>query len=234
MAREILKQSFDLYTEVSNTLEQTDFNWSLLSTNDKFMFCKYPGKTYYVNPISPCIETFYGPYKVFDTLGNIVATNNSNSFFIADPKLFTCSSFVGYLKNSQETCMIFVSNNAVTTEYKEQQIEVNRPQISSISINNTTSQSIFYSYTSEPVEPPTLKEIQSGVIEIIQPTSVEYLYIKTNGGPVVINTNNTRTKLVNNYFLLICPTNYSKAQAAKLTGNPISTIKDELDLFITL
>lgn len=234
MAREIIKQPFNTYDEISTILETIDITWNNLSKLDKFTFCKHPNKTYYVNPTSPNIDTFYGPYKVFDLEGNVLATNNTNDTFKCTKELFNYINIVAYLKNSVDTYMLFISNNAVTTPYKEEQIVVNTPQRSSVSINNTTGQSIYYSYTSEPFEPSSLTEIQSGIIEIIQPTSVEYLFIKTANGPVTINTSNTRTKVVNTYFLLICPTNFSKAQTAKLTGNPISTIKDELDIFITI
>jgi hypothetical protein len=234
MAREIVKQSFNTYTEVSDVIQDIDFNWTVLSEQDRFTFCTYPNKTYYVNPLSPSIEGFFGPYKVFDLCGNVLATNNTPDIFTATESLFKYGTFIAYLKNEVSTYMLFVSKNAVTTPFIEEQIFINTPQKSTININNTTQQSIYYSYTSEPVEPSSLIEIEAGVIEVIQPTFAFYLFIRTALGPVQFNTSNTRTKVVNDYFLLVCPTNYTKAQAAKLTGNPISTIKDELDLFITI
>ena len=234
MAREILKQSYNTYSDISTILYKTDYNWGLLSTNDQFAFCKYPGDTYYINPISSEIDTFLGPYDVFDLHGNVLLSNKVNATFKATNELFISPSFIAYLKNSTTTCMLFISNNAVTTPYIEPQIIVSTPQRSSVSINNTTQESIYYSYTSEAIEPPTLKEIKPGIIEIFQPTTIEYLFIRTASGPLLFTTTNTRSKVVNNNFLLICTSNYSKAQAAKFTGNPISTITDSLDIYITV
>ena len=234
MAREIVKQSFNTFVEVSEVIQDIDFNWTLLSEEDRFTFCRYPNKTYYVNPLSPSIKSFYGPYKVFDLCGNVLATNNTPDIFTATEDLFKYGTFIGYLKNETTTHMLFVSKNAVTTPFVEEQIFVSVPQKSTINIDNTTQQSIYYSYTSEPVEPSSLIEIEAGVIEVMQPTFAFYLFIRTASGPVQFTTINTRTKVVNDYFLLVCPTNYTKAQVAKLTGNSISTIKDELDLFITI
>ena len=234
MAREIVKQTFNTYQEISEVIKEIDFNWNLIPEEDRFAFCKYPNNIYYVNPVSPSIETFYGPYKVFDLCGNILEVNNTPDIFKASSKLFNYGTFIAYLKNEYITHMLFISKNAVTQPYIQDQIFVNNPQKSTININNTTQQSIYYSYTSEPIESSSLIEIKPEIIEVIQPTSALYLFIRTINGPVQFNTTNTRTKVVDNYFLLVCPTNYTKAQTAKLTGNPISTIKDELDLFITI
>ena len=131
--------------------------------------------------------------------------------------------------------MLFVSRNAITDPYTDSKITLNKEIISTISINNTTEQSLYYNLVSQPIKPTSFIEIKSGLIEIIQPTSIVYLYLQNSSNvPITINSTNTRTKLVNNNFLLLCPTNYTKIQVAKLTGNPLSTIDDQLNLNITI
>ena len=93
----------------------------------------------------------------------------------------------------------------------------------------------YINILSKPIKPTIFIEIKSGLIEIIQPTSIVYLYLQNSSNvPITINSTNTRTKLVNNNFLLLCPTNYTKIQVAKLTGNPLSTIDNQLNLNITI
>ena len=234
MAREIIKGLTNSYKEINEVLQFIDPTWNQIRTWDKFKFTRHPFKTYYINPSSLSIDEIRGPYKVFDLLGNTLQVERTNSTFTASNRLINYGPLVVYLKTTNTLYMLFVSKNAITEEYKKEEIAVNVINKTSISINNTTSNSIFYSYENLPVPPISLIEIPTGVIEVFEPTSAAYLYILVNNNPVIINTTNTRTKLVNNFYLLTCPTTTSKVQTAKLTGNPLSTITNELDLFITI
>lgn len=234
MAREIIKTYNTTYGELDDALIQIDVTWGQLKTWDKFKFAKHPYKTYYINPLSDSIDNVFGPYKVFDILGNTLQIEKSSNSFKASKDLFKYGPIITYLKTDTELLMLFVSRNAVTDELKEEQIVVNNIQQSTISIHNTTSLPIYYALENTAKPSINLIEIAPNVIEVIQPTSVLYLQIKVNNNLVNINSTNTRTKTVDNKYLLICPTTTSKIQAAKLTGNPISTINDELDLVITI
>lgn len=234
MAREIIKGQNNTYEEIDNVLQFIDPTWNNIRTWDKFKFTKHPFKTYYISPITLSIDKIRGPYKVFDLLGNTLQVERSNKIFTASNSLINYGPIIVYLKTDKDLYMLFVSRNAITDEYKKEEIVVNTVNKTSISINNTTTNSIFYSYENQSVPPPSFIEVPAGVIEVFEPTSVGYLYIIVNNNPITINTTNTRTKLVNNNYLLICPTTTSGVQAAKLTGNPLSTITNELDLFITI
>jgi hypothetical protein len=235
MAREIIKGIDNTYNDINEALTNIDITWTNLKSWDRFKFYKHPFTTYYVNPLSPSIETITGPYKVFDLNGVTLQVERTNAIFKASLDLFKCGPVIVYLKTKDHLYMLFVSRNAVTTPYTENNIVINKEVISTISINNTTQQSLYYSLVSQPATPNTFIEIKSGLIEVIQPTSIVYLYLKNSSNtPIVINSTNTRTKLVNNNFLLLCPTNYTKIQVAKLTGNPLSTIDDQLNLNITI
>lgn len=235
MAREIIKGIDNTYNDIDEILSTLDITWTSLKSWDRFKFFKHPQTTYYVNPLSPSIESIQGPYKVFDLNGNTLQVERTNASFKASNELFKCGPVITYLKTTNQLYMLFVSRNAVTTAYTDSNIIINKEVISTISISNTTQQSLYYNLVSEPIKPTTFIEIKQGLIEIIQPTSVVYLYLQdSNNTPIVINTTNTRTKLVNNHFLLLCPTNYTKIQAAKLTSNPLSTITDELNLNIVI
>ena len=235
MAREIIKDINNTYDDIDEALTNIDITWTNLKSWDRFKFFKHPQTIYYVNPLSPSIETINGPYKVFDLGGNTLQVERTNATFKASLDLFKCGPIIVYLKTNSSLYMLFVSRNATTTPYTESNIVINKEVISTISINNTTEQSLYYNLVSEPVTPNTFIEIKSGLIEIIQPTSIVYLYLQNSTNtPITINSTNTRTKLINNHFLLLCPTNYSKIQVAKLTGNPLSTIDDQLNLNITI
>ena len=235
MAREIIKDVNNTYNDIDKAFTNLDITWSNLKSWDRFKFFKHPQLTYYVNPLSPSIDSINGPYKVFDLNGNTLQVERTNATFKADSNLFKYGPIIVYLKTDSSLYMLFVSRNAITTPYTENNIVINNEIISTISINNTTNEPLYYNLVSEPIIPTSFIEIKQGIIEIIQPTSIIYLYLQnSNNTSIVINTSNTRTKLVNNYFLLLCPTNYSKIQVAKLTGNPLSTIDDQLNLNITI
>lgn len=235
MTREIIKDINNTYNDIDDAISNIDITWTNVKSWDRFKFFKHSQLTYYVNPLSPSIESINGPYKVFDLCGNTLQVERTNATFKADNNLFKCGPVIVYLKTNDTLYMLFISRNATTTPYTESNIVINKEVISTISINNTTQQSLYYNLVSQPVKPTTFIEIKQGLIEIIQPTSVVYLYLQNSSStPIVINSTNTRTKLVNSHFLLLCPTNYSKIQVAKLTGNPLSTIADELNLNITI
>jgi hypothetical protein len=235
MAREIIKDINNIYNDIDEVLTNIDITWTNLKSWDRFKFFKHPQLTYYVNPLSPSIESINGPYKVFDLGGNTLQVERSNATFKASLDLFKYGPIIVYLKTNTSLYMLFVSRNATTTPYTESNIIINKEVISTISINNTTEQSLYYNLVSEPETPISFIEIKAGLIEVLQLTSIVYLYLKnSSNAPIIINSTNTRTKLVNNNFLLLCPTNYTKIQVAKLTGNPLSTITDELNLNITI
>ncbi len=234
MAREIIKTYNTTYAELDDVLVQIDATWANLKTWDKFKFAKHPYKTYYINPLSDSIDEIFGPYKVFDILGNILQIERTNNTFKASKDLIKYGPIITYLKTDTELLMLFVSRNAVTDVIKEEDIVVSRIQQSTISIHNTTLLPIYYALENSPTPSLNLVEVAPNVIEVIQPTSVLYLQILVNNTLVNINSTNTRTKTINNKYLLVCPTTTSKIQTAKLTGNPISTITDELDLVITI
>jgi hypothetical protein len=235
MAREIIKGIDNPYNDLNEAITNIDITWTSLKSWDRFKFFKHPQLTYYVNPLSPSIETINGPYKVFDLNGNTLQVERTNATFKASNSLFNYGPVITYLKTNDSLYMLFVSRNATTTPHTESNIVINKEVISTININNTTEQSLYYNLVSQPITPTQFIEIKPGLIEIIQPTSIVYLYLQnSNNTPIVINSTNTRTKLVNSHFLLLCPSNYGKIQVAKLTGNPLSTITDELNLNITI
>jgi hypothetical protein len=235
MAREIIKDINNTYNDIDEAITNIDSTWINLKSWDRFKFYKHPQTTYYVNPISPSIEDIKGPYKIFDLGGNTLQVERSSKVFKVDNNLFKYGPIIVYLKTTSNLYMLFVSRNAITDPYTDSKITLNKEIISTISINNTTEQSLYYNLVSQPIKPTSFIEIKSGLIEIIQPTSIVYLYLQNSSNvPITINSTNTRTKLVNNNFLLLCPTNYTKIQVAKLTGNPLSTIDNQLNLNITI
>jgi len=234
MAREIIKTYNTTYAELDETLINIDVTWGQIRTWDKFKFAKHPYKTYYINPLSDEIDDVFGPYKVFDISGNTLQIERTSAAFKASKDLIKYGPIVTYLKTEDALYMLFVSRNAVTDEITKGDIVVSTIQQSTISIHNTTQLPIYYALEATPSPSINLIEIKPNVIEVIQPTSALYLQIKVNNNLVNINSTNTRTKTVNSKYLLVCPTIISKIQVAKLTGNPISTISDELDLVITI
>jgi len=234
MAREIVKAYNTTYGELDDALINIDVTWGQLRTWDKFKFAKHPYKTYYINPLSNNIDEVFGPYKVFDILGNTLQVERTSNSFKASKDLIKCGPIITYLKTDTSLYMLFVSRNAVTNPLQQEDIIVSTIQQSTISIHNTTQLPIYYALEATPEPSINLVEVAPNVIEIIQPTSALYLQIIVNNNLVNINSTNTRTKTINNKYLLVCPSIISKIQVAKLTGNPISTITDELDLTITI
>jgi hypothetical protein len=236
MAREILKAYYNTYNEVEDILQQIDYSWNDLKSWDRFKFAKHPFKIYYINPTTKSIDDVFGPYKMFDLEGNTLQVERTNKEFELSNEVFKYAPIITYLKleDTNELYMLFISKEGITDEFIEEEIRVINSSKSTISINNTTNLPVYYSLTSNPVAGLNLVEVKAGLIEVIQPTASNYLYLTTGTTPIIINTANTRTKLVNDYFLLVCPANVSNIKVAKLTGNPLSTIDDNLELFITI
>jgi len=235
MTAPIAKQSYNSYEQVSSAISKVDNSWDSLPALHKFIFTKYQGKIYYINATNKVVDEIYGPLDIVSMDFEVLHRQTTYEQLVIPTSLIEKGPLIVYIRTAKdELSMAFISNQAIVIAVDKPIVLGSKP-LSSITINNSGANSIYYSYENTPTIPPAYKEIPSNVIEVFEPRSIGYLYIiDSTSTPISFTTTNPRTKLVDTHFLLVIPNNFSKAQAAKLTGNSIGTITDSLDLYIEI
>ena len=231
MARQIIKEDRTQYDLVNSIMQNYDASWNNLRTWDRSRFAVHPFNTYYINPTTPDITDVIGPYKLFDLGGNTLQVEKNKTPFVCSKEVIRRGPLIAYLKTATELFMLFISKNAFVDDYVETTKPVTTIKNNYITIENTTDSSLYYSYNSLATN-ADLYIIAPKQTQTLSPSNAGYLYLQLEDTPIAITSSNTRTKSVNTYYLLICPTNYSLVETAKLTGRNIDTIVDQLEMYI--